>query len=144
MEPLTVAGTLDSLTAIRDYVDQAAARGGLDRRAGYRLRLAVDEIATNIVNYGYDRANLSGDIRLTATVDDAWVRVSLEDTGIAYDPTAAEPPDDLDDPLEERQIGGLGIFLTLRGVDEFRYQRLGDRNVNVFAMRRAAGQNGAT
>jgi serine/threonine-protein kinase RsbW len=138
MEPLTVAGSLDSLAAIRDYVDRAAAAAGLDRRANYRLRLAVDEIATNIVNYGYERANLSGDILVRATVDDDWLKVALEDSGIPYDPTTAAPPPDLDDPLEQRKIGGLGIFLTQIGVDDFRYEFRDGRNVNVFAMRRPA------
>lgn len=138
MEPLTVAGSLDSLSAIRDYVDRAAAAAGLDRRANYRLRLAVDEIATNIVNYGYERANRCGDILVRATVDDVWLSVALEDSGIPYDPTTAAPPPDLDDPLEDRRIGGLGIFLTQIGVDDFRYEYRDGRNVNVFAMRRPA------
>ncbi len=136
MDTLTVAGTLDSLGPIRDFVDRAAASAGLERRSGYRLRLAVDEIATNIVNYGYERSHQRGDIRLRAAVDEAWLTIALEDTSPPYDPMAAEPPDNLDDPLEERPIGGLGIFLTLRGVDEFRYEHRDGRNVNTFAMRR--------
>jgi serine/threonine-protein kinase RsbW len=136
MEPLTVAGSLDSLSAIRAYVDRAAAEAGLDRRAAYRLRLAVDEIATNIVNYGYERANLSGDILVRATLDDAWLTVALEDSGVPYDPTAHATPSDLDAPLAERPIGGLGIFLTQIGVDDFRYEHRDGHNVNAFAMRR--------
>ena len=143
MDPLTVAGSLESLSAIRDYVDRAAAAAGLDRRANYRLRLAVDEIATNIVNYGYERANRSGEILVRATVDDAWLSVALEDSGIPYDPTQAAPPPDLDDPLEDRRIGGLGIFLTQIGVDDFRYEHRDGRNVNVFSMRRPVA-GGAT
>jgi serine/threonine-protein kinase RsbW len=136
MEPLTVAGSLDSLSAIRAYVDRAAAEAGLDRRATYRLRLAVDEIATNIVNYGYERAHLRGDILVRATLDDAWLTVALEDSGLPYDPTAHAAPSNLDDPLEERPIGGLGIFLTQIGVDDFRYEHRDGHNVNAFAMRR--------
>ncbi|CAN5720012.1 hypothetical protein BH23DEI1_BH23DEI1_08000 [soil metagenome] len=136
MDTLSVPGELDSLTPIREFVDRAAAAAGLERKAGYRLRLAVDEIATNVINYGYEGANRSGNIRLEATSDDAWLTISMEDAGILFDPTAAEEPDNLDDPLEERPIGGLGIFLTVRGVDAFRYEQRDGRNVNVFAMRR--------
>jgi serine/threonine-protein kinase RsbW len=136
MEPLTVTGSLDSLSAIRAYVDRAAAEAGLDRRAAYRLRLAVDEIATNIVNYGYERANRSGDILVRATLDEAWLTVALEDSGVPYDPTAHALPSDLDAPLADRPIGGLGIFLTQIGVDDFRYEHRDGHNVNAFVMRR--------
>jgi serine/threonine-protein kinase RsbW len=136
MDTLTVPGELDSLAAIREFVDRAATSAGLDRKAGYRLRLAVDEIATNIVTYGYDRAQRRGDIRVEANSDEGWLTVTLEDTGVLFDPTATEPPGNLDDPLEERPVGGLGIFLTIRGVDDFRYEQRDGRNRNVFAMRR--------
>jgi serine/threonine-protein kinase RsbW len=143
MEHLVVPGSLDQLSTIRSFVDRAAAAAGLERRAAYRLRLAVDEIATNIINYGYEREGLSGDIRLSAAVDGDWLRVSLEDDGLEYDPTTAEAPKDLDQPLEQRGIGGLGIFLTLRGVDDFRYRRVGGHNVSTFGMRRPAGADQA-
>lgn len=136
METLTVPGTLDSLTAIRAFVDRVATSAELERKAAYRLRLAVDEIATNIVNYGYERAGRAGDIHLQAVADDAWLTVTLEDTGIHFDPREASTPDSLSDPLEERPIGGLGIYLTVTGIDDFRYERIDGRNRNVFAVRR--------
>lgn len=137
METLTVPGTLDALTTIRAFVDRVTTSADLDRKAAYRLRLAVDEIATNIVNYGYERAGRSGDIHLQAVADDDWLTITLEDTGIRFDPTEAAPPDSLSDPLEERPIGGLGIYLTVTGIDDFRYERRDGRNRNVFAMRRS-------
>jgi anti-sigma regulatory factor (Ser/Thr protein kinase) len=57
MKSSTVPATLDSLGPIADYVMAAAAAAGLDRRASYRLRLAVDEIATNIMGYVRDTCN---------------------------------------------------------------------------------------
>lgn len=139
MDTLSVPGTLDALTTIRAFVDRVSASADLDRKAAYRLRLAVDEIATNIVNYGYERAGRSGDIHLRAVADDAWLTITLEDTGIRFDPNEAAPPDSLSDPLEERPIGGLGIYLTVTGIDDFRYEHVDGRNRNVFAMRRPSG-----
>lgn len=138
MEKLTVPATLDSLATIRSFVDRVAVEAGLDRRSGYRLRLAVDEIATNIILYGYDAARRSGDIDLLASTDDAWLTVTLEDTAEPFDPTEAAPPDNLDDPLEQRPVGGLGIFLTVTGIDHFSYEHAEGRNRNVFGMRLAA------
>lgn len=62
--------------------------------------------------------------------------VVFEDTATPFDPLARELPDgkDLALPLKERKIGGLGIFLTVRGMDEFSYERTGDRNRNIFKM----------
>ena len=136
MEPLRLPGTLDSLARIRDYVDRAAVEAGLEKKARYRLRLAVDEIATNIITYGYEEAGLSGDITIGANIEGDTLTVVLEDTAIPFNPLNAAEPDDLDAPLEERQIGGLGIFLTVQGIDTFRYERASDKNRNIFIMNR--------
>ena len=136
MDRVTVPGTLDSLDAIGQYVLRAASDAGLDKKASYRLRLAVDEIATNIIAHGYVEAGLQGPIDIWAELDDAALRVCLEDEAIPFDPHEAPPPDGLDRPLEEREIGGLGVFLVLKGVDALRYERAGERNRNIIEVRR--------
>ena len=138
MQLLTVPATLDSLGAIREYVDEAARAGGLERRVAYRLRLAVDEIATNIIMHGYDEANLHGVVELRAELDDQSLRIFIEDTGAAYDPTEYASPADMDLPLEDRQAGGLGVFLATKGVDEFHYERICGRNRHTFVVKRSA------
>lgn len=138
MNSITVSGTLDCLTSIREFVDRMAHAADLDGKAGYRLRLAVDEIATNIVNHGYLEAGRTGGIRIEGDIDETTLTISLVDSGVPFDPTAAEPPDNLDEPLEARPIGGLGIFLATTGVDDFRYERVEDQNLTVFVMKRPA------
>ena len=66
MDALTLPGTLDSLTAIREFVGEMGEKAGLDRKALYRLKLAVDEIATNIVTHGYEAAGLQGEIVISS------------------------------------------------------------------------------
>jgi anti-sigma regulatory factor (Ser/Thr protein kinase) len=139
MKPLIISGTLDSLKAIAEYVMAAVATAGLDKKTSYKLRQAVDEIATNIITYGYQEAACSGVLALQADLDEQSLTISIEDTGIPYDPTQQSAPDDLDKPLEQRQIGGLGIYLAIQGVDKFIYERLGDRNRNIFIVNRHAG-----
>jgi anti-sigma regulatory factor (Ser/Thr protein kinase) len=136
MEPLTVSGTLDSLGPIAQYVITAAGAAGLDKKSTYKLRLAVDEIATNIIVHGYEEAGLSGDVLIHAALDDNSLTVILEDTAERYDPTQRDTPDDMDKPLEDRRIGGLGVYLTMQGVDKFLYERVGDRNRNIFVVNR--------
>ena len=134
MESLNVPGKLDSLGAIAEYIMATAKAAGLDKKAAYNLRLAVDEIATNIIIHGYEEAGCEGDVDVHASIDQESLTIFLEDTGECYDPTQKPPQDDLDLPLEEREIGGLGIYLAMQGVDNFVYERVGDRNRNIFTM----------
>ena len=138
MEPKTFAGTLDSLGLIRTYVTSAAQSAGLDNKATYKLCLAVDEIATNIIVHGYEEAGRSGVVDLQVTMDSTKLTVIIEDDGAPFDPRQSDLPsvDDLSTPLEDRRIGGLGVFLAFDGVDEFTYERSGERNRNVFVVNR--------
>lgn len=135
---LVVPGKLSSLTTIGQYVTAAAADAGLDRRASYRLRLAVDEVATNVITHGYQQNDLTGELKVRTHLDDRALTVTLEDTAPAFDPRVREEDAEaaLSLPLEERPIGGLGLFLALRGVDEFRHEYRDARNLNVFVVKR--------
>ncbi|GEO81280.1 ATP-binding protein [Pararhodospirillum oryzae] len=129
---------LAALAPLRDLVKQRADAAGLSTSRGYRLMLAVDEVATNIVLHGYQENGLEGhlDVSVEVTEDNELV-VCLEDDAVAFDPRSLEGPDaeDLSIPLEERDEGGLGIMLAMDGVDRFDYERVGERNRNTFAVR---------
>lgn len=137
MEQLTVPDNLDSLKAIADYIMAAAVAAGLDNKTSYKLRLAVDEIATNIIIYGYQEAGRSGVLDLQAEIDEYALTILVEDTGLPYDSTATPLPDDLDQPLEQRKTGGLGVYLAIHGVDKFIYERIGERNRHIFVVHRS-------
>jgi len=132
MESIIVSGNLESLDAISDYVTTAATTANLDSKTTYKLRLAVDEIATNIVIHGYQAAEIQGDILCKAEFNEESLSIHLEDSGMQYDATQKEQPDDLYKPLEERHIGGLGIYLAINGVDKYIYERHGNVNRNIF------------
>ena len=138
MATLTVPGTLASLDDIRAFVSAQAEEAGLDERRTYRLCLAVDEIATNIITYGYGGSQMEGDVRVVATRTSEGLQIALEDSSLPFDPFSREDPDNLDTPLEERAIGGLGIFLAEKNVDEFRYEHVDGHNRNIFVMREEA------
>jgi serine/threonine-protein kinase RsbW len=136
MEALTVPAKLDSLIAISDFVDGVARMGGLDEQAAYRLRLAVHEIAANVILHGYRGQVVPGCLDLKAVVDDDSVRIDLEDTAVPFDPDKVPLPADLDKPLYERRLGGLGIFLARQSVAEWRYEHIAGRNRNIFIVER--------
>jgi anti-sigma regulatory factor (Ser/Thr protein kinase) len=135
---LTVPATLDSLAEIAAFVLATADAAGLDRRARYRLRLAVDELATNVILHGYAGAPDSSTIDVRTEQDEHTLTVVLEDAGVPFDPRQVPPPRDLVLPAEQRQVGGLGVYLALGGVDRFSYERAGGRNRNVLVMKRPA------
>ena len=136
LEPLTIPGESEYLSQLLDYVAWAAAAFGLEESAAYRLSLAVDEIATNIVIHGYHDAERSGDLRVWAESSPDRLVVYLEDTGLSFDPREVPTPTDLDRPLEERPDGGLGIYLALWGVDSIHYEQVNGRNRTTFIMER--------
>jgi serine/threonine-protein kinase RsbW len=130
-------GTLDALEPIRKYVQDAAQSAGLEHKAIYKLCLAVDEIATNVVLHGYEEAGLSGDLKIDASMDNNTLVIQLEDHGKPYNPNFHALPnaDDLAEHLEHREIGGLGIYLALDGVDDLQYTTTDKSNVHRFIVR---------
>jgi anti-sigma regulatory factor (Ser/Thr protein kinase) len=114
----------------------AAQEAGLDKKAAYKLRLAVDEIASNIIIHGYEEAGLSGEVVVLARIDPETLTIALEDTSAPFDPRGKGRPEHIDRPIEERPIGGLGIYLTLESVDKFDYEYIGNRNRNIFVVKR--------
>lgn len=129
---LIVSGNLENLSAIADCVIKLAKEASLDKKTTYKLRLAVDEIATNIIIHGYQEAGKNGDIAITTKLESDKLSILLEDTGTIFDPTQQPKPKNLNLSLEKRQIGGLGIYLAIQGVDRFVYERIGDRNRTTF------------
>lgn len=139
MQTLTLPGTLESLKPIREEVMAAAEEAGLENKAAYRLALAVDEIATNVIMHAYEEAGRDGEIALLIEIDEHRLKVTLEDEGERFDPHEHGEPDHLGSTLEERPIGGLGVYLALRGVDHFEYEFVEGKNRNIFIMQRPGG-----
>lgn len=129
-------GNIDSLSPLRDYINEQALNAGLDKKAAYNLCLAIDEVATNIINYGYIESGLNGDLDVIIENNGKTLTITLEDKALQFDPRNNDLPsdDELNQPLEERAIGGLGIFLVFSSVDKFDYEYIDGKNRNIFTM----------
>jgi anti-sigma regulatory factor (Ser/Thr protein kinase) len=114
-----------------------ARRSGLAEREAYRLRLAADEIATNVVNHGYRHG--PGVLHVVAGSSADWVWLRLEDSAPPFDPRMHETAPTVDGPPRE---GGYGIFLAQKSVDcfEYDYARTARRNRTTLLMRRPGSQ----
>jgi anti-sigma regulatory factor (Ser/Thr protein kinase) len=100
---------------------------GLSKKTIFSLSLAMEELVTNIISYGYtDDAEHFINIAISYT--DGIIVISLEDDGIAFNPLDAPKPD-CECPLEQRKIGKLGIYLTKEFMDDLVYERRDDKNI---------------
>lgn len=115
-----IAGVKD-LAEIRHYLRNKAAALHIDSSTTYDILLAVTELVTNTLLYGYQEK--SGFIEVQIGREDDILVVRLRDQAEMFDPTQAPLPD-TSLPLEKRPLGGMGIYLTRQLVDSFSYQRL--------------------
>jgi serine/threonine-protein kinase RsbW len=123
----TIPNRLDALMAALDELDGFFERHGADAQARYIARLAVEEMGTNILKYGYDDSEDHW-IQLRAVRIGREMRIEVEDDGHEFDPCGRADPD-AGLPLEERSPGGWGISLVRRLVAGMEYERVDGRNV---------------
>lgn len=94
-----------------------------------QITVCVEEMFVNVANYAYDGEG--GEIRLSIDEAHDTVSITLTDEGVPFDPLAKEDPD-ITLSAEERKIGGLGIFMVKKSMNEVRYERV--ENKNIFTM----------
>ena len=128
---LIVSSALDSLSEISDFVVSAARTAGLDDQAVWEVQLAVDEAATNVVLHAYGGQE-EGPITVQVEVRNGEFVVCLHDRGKPFDPESVPLPD-LESPIEERQTGGLGLYLMRKLMDrvEFHFDEDGHNLVTM-------------
>src|SRR5690625_3826393 len=91
-----------------------------------QLNLALDELVTNAIQYGFENGK-KGLIEIELERDEKQVTAILSDNGRSFDPFQTAEPD-ISLPVEERQVGGLGVFLVRQLMDEYSYRREKNRN----------------
>jgi serine/threonine-protein kinase RsbW len=118
-DELIVPGYFENLSYIADFVAQAARQAGLDERAMYGIQMAVDEACTNIIEHAYGGEG-KGSIRLICQNQPEGLQVTIYDQGIPFDP-AQVPELNTQAPLDERQVGGMGLFFIYRLADRVEF-----------------------
>jgi len=96
----------------------------------HKINLAMEEIVSNIINYGYEDAG-EHKISISATYKNKALKLIIEDDARAFNPLEHEDPDDFDKPLEERNIGGLGIFFVKKMMDRVEYRHESNHNILI-------------
>ena len=107
-------------------VSEMASRMGWSQHLLFHLRLVLEEVMMNVISYGSSGGRLVR-IQVDLIQDAGALRLEISDDGVAFDPLSLPPPD-LDLGLEERQVGGLGVYLVRTMMDSVSYRRDGDWN----------------
>ena len=128
MKDITVDATLDNLEVVQNFVSGELESQGCSMKVMMQIEIAVEEIYVNIVHYAYNPEIGKATIRCEVTDSPMQVIIQFMDSGIPFDPLAKEDAD-ITLSAEERNIGGLGIFMVKQSMDEVNYEYKEGKNV---------------
>ena len=124
---IILANDLSEISRLNDFIAEIAEESSLGPDEVFNLNLVLEEAVVNIINYAYPKEDKES-IYLSAKADKDSIVLVLTDTGKAFDPTSV-PDVDVTLSAEDREIGGLGIFLIRQIMNEVRYERIDGKNV---------------
>ena len=128
MKELTIAATVKNIEAVSDFVNEQLEALDCPMKAQMQIGIAIDELFGNIAQYAYNPDVGEATVRVEVQQEPLSVVITFIDGGMPYDPlTAAEPDTSL--PVEERPLGGLGIFMVRKTMDEITYRYENGRNI---------------
>jgi anti-sigma regulatory factor (Ser/Thr protein kinase) len=125
---LDIEATTDNLPKVLEFIDKHLEAAGCPLKSQMQIDVAAEEIFVNIANYAYKPDKGMAKVRVEVGGDPLSVSITFIDQGVKYDPLAKEDPD-VTLSAEERQIGGLGIFLVKNTMDDLTYQYLNGSNI---------------
>ena len=128
MKDITVDATLENLEVVQNFVSEELEAQGCSMKVMMQIEIAVEEIYVNIVHYAYNPQVGKANIRCEVTDNPMQVIIQFLDSGIPFDPLAKEDAD-ITLSAEERNIGGLGIFMVRKMMDSVDYMYKDGHNV---------------
>jgi sigma-B regulation protein RsbU (phosphoserine phosphatase) len=124
---IELGSRLEEIANVMDALEEFSDSTGLDMGVAQAAELVLDELLTNIISYSFGDA-VEHKITVEMSVKANALHIVISDDGICFNPFEQEDPD-LESSIDERDVGGLGIHLVKKFMDEYSYQRLEDRNV---------------
>ncbi len=126
MAKISKQAKTNHLHSFIEFVTSNAIKCGLSQKRTTEIELATEEAVINIINYAYE--DITGDIEITCKKDnESHFIIEIVDEGQYFDVLSKEEPD-LTSDIDERAIGGLGVFFMKQFIDEIKYRREGDKN----------------
>jgi sigma-B regulation protein RsbU (phosphoserine phosphatase) len=124
---ITLTNDVQAVPELAAFVDEVCEAIGLDMTTTMQINLALEEAVVNVMNYAYP-VGVKGDVTIEAQVIDNHLKLTISDSGKAFDPTARGEVD-ITLPADERGIGGLGIHLVRHLMDSINYVRENGKNI---------------
>ena len=128
MKEVTMAAKVENIPEVTAFIDAQLEALDCPMKAQMQIDLAVEEIFVNIANYAYRPDKGNATIRVEVSEDPLQVTLTFVDRGVPYDPLARQDPD-VSLPAEQREIGGLGIFLVKQTMDDVTYEYKDGQNI---------------
>ena len=128
MKELTLQATLENQTQVTDFLEQELEAAGCPMKVQVQISIAAEEIYVNIAHYAYAPGTGEATVRIEMLENPTAACISFIDSGAPFDPLAKQDPD-VTLGWEERGIGGLGIYMTKKSMDDVRYERTDGKNI---------------
>ena len=128
MKELTIAATVENIEAVTDFVNEQLEAIDCSMKTQMQIDIAIDELFSNIAHYAYNPEVGDATVRVEVTEDPLAVVITFIDKGVPYDPLAKADPDTTLS-AEERKIGGLGIYMVKKSMDDVTYEYKDGQNI---------------
>ena len=128
MKEMNIEATIDNIPTVTAWVDEQLEALDCPMKAQMQIDIAIDELFSNIARYAYNPKTGPATVRVEVVENPMAVVITFIDKGIPYDPLKQEDPN-THLPAEEREIGGLGIFMVKKTMDDITYEYKDGQNI---------------
>ena len=128
MKELTIAATVENIETVTNFVNEQLEALDCPIKAQMQIDIAIDELFGNIAHYAYNPEIGKATVRVEVIEDPLAVTITFIDNGVPYDPLAKADPDTTLS-AEERDIGGLGIYMVKKSMDDITYEYKDGQNI---------------
>lgn len=128
MKELNISATVENIAAVTAFVDEQLEELDCPMKTQLQVDVAIDELFGNIAHYAYNPEIGAATVRVEVTENPLSVVITFIDNGVPYDPLAKADPD-ITLSAEERQIGGLGIYMVKKSMDDISYEYKNGQNI---------------
>lgn len=125
---LTIAATVENIETVTDFINEQLESLDCSMKIQMQIDIAIDEIFGNIAHYAYSPGNGEATVRVEFEKEPLTAVITFIDSGIPYDPLKKDDPD-ITLSAEERDIGGLGIYMVKKSMDDVIYEYRDGKNI---------------
>lgn len=128
MKELTLEATVENIAPVTEFIDEQLEALDCPMKPQMQIDVAIDELFSNIANYAYAPGTGEATVRFDFDEQARTAAITFEDSGVPYNPLEKDDPD-VTLSAQERAVGGLGIFLVKKTMDDISYEHRGGRNI---------------